>query len=186
MAKNDGQAQWWSGKPYVRPRIGPKLRPLIALPPTLSGPAADERARVVVAIVAKLKAHGRERVAEELARRAASAASETELKGVEIAVDAICRGAVAERPKLSGAMTFKDFADTWTTGKLHDEFPQYVKKKRTTAQDAYMLRKHVFPVLGPVPLAALTLEHGQDVMRRLPRDLAPATQRHVAQVLSRV
>ena len=180
------KAKWWSGKPYVRPRLGPKKRPLLALPPSLSHAAADERARVVIAIVAKLKLAGRMNVAEELARKAASATTSTELRGVEIAVDAICRRGVVDRPKLSGAMTFKEFGESWTKGALHTEFPQYVKKKRTTKQDAYMLGKHVYPVMGPVPLAAITLEHAQDVMRRLSPELSSATQRHVAQCVSRL
>jgi integrase len=181
-----GKAVWWSGKPYVRPRLGTKRRPLLALPTDLSHDAADERAHVVLAIIARLKAAGRMRVAEELAKKAASATNVTELKGVMIAVDAICRGAVVDRPKLSGAMTFQDFAENWTSGKLHTEFPQYVRLKRTADDDAVLLKKHINPIIGTVPLAAITIEHAHEVMRRIPSGLSSATHRHVAQVLNRV
>ncbi len=82
--------------------------------------------------------------------------------------------------------TVKKFGQRWTKGELHTEFPDHIPDKKSAHKDASNLETHVYPVIGPIPLAELTIEHCQDVMRRLSRTLSSSTRRHVAQVMVRL
>ena len=186
LKPSHGKARWDSGRAYVRPRGMDGKRLMIRLADGLSPAAADARAQLVMDIVARLRDAGRMKVAEELALRAAEATDDEALRGVQTAVDAICHGATVTRTKFTGTMTFKQFAQGWTLGDLHREYPQYVRLKKTADQDELLLNKHVYPHIGAVPIAGITLEHAHGVMRRIPPSLSSYTHRHVAQVISRV
>ena len=95
--------------------------------------------------------------------------------------------------------TFQAFGKQWTSGDLHRKWPDHVRDKRTSDQDADLLRLHVNVILGPTPIDQVTLEDADRVMAALPSDsgatavgkrkcrpLSPATRRHVAQVINRV
>jgi integrase len=86
----------------------------------------------------------------------------------------------------SSNTTFKAFAMKWVKGKLHLEYPDYIPRKKTADKDKGLLENHVFDVMGSLSLDAVTLEHGQDVLRRLPRERSTAMRRQVAQVMYRV
>ena len=51
------------------------------------------------------------------------------------------------RPIFAPDITFEDFATKWTSGELHRLFPKRIRAKRTADQDAWMLRRWVFPRL---------------------------------------
>ncbi len=68
-------------------------------------------------------------------------------------------------PKPAG-MTFGDFADEWTSGRLAAKYPDTVTLKKTSDDDeakANVLR----PLLGHVPLASFTLDHAEDAKAKL-------------------
>lgn len=82
--------------------------------------------------------------------------------------------------------TVATFAHRWTSGALHREYPDHVRAKTSAHKDAGVLGRHVLPVIGDLPIAAVTLEHADKVLARLPTQLARATRRHVAQALRRL
>jgi integrase len=86
-----------------------------------------------------------------------------------------------------GALTFKDLAEQWTSGKLHDRYPDHVaSKKRSVRNDVIRLGK-LYATIGGVPLVAFTVEHAERAMANLPPTAkASATRRHYAQLIARV
>lgn len=81
----------------------------------------------------------------------------------------LCGGVgVAEPPKPTGP-TFNDVAKAWLSGELHAQFPHHID---TPSEDwAALVRQRldraVYPVIGDIPIAKLTREQCDDVMRRL-------------------
>jgi hypothetical protein len=86
-------------------------------------------------------------------------------------------------------ITFRQFAEQWTSGQLNDRYPDHVGMKRTSDDDRQRLRAYVYPVMGDVPLVQLVgapgLERADEVMSKLPK-LSSQTRRHVAQTMHRV
>jgi integrase len=145
--------------------------------------AAAERAGDVQELVMRLRRGGHTAFVDKLVESAATADAE-KLAALGRAVDGLVAGKLG-RPA-TGGLTFQRFAERWTSGALAREFPDVVRKKRTADDDIDRLTKHVYPLIGERELETLTLDDALDVMRRLPETLAPATRRHVAQLLSRV
>ena len=90
------------------------------------------------------------------------------------------------RPIFAPDITFEDFATKWTSGELHRLFPKRIRAKRTADQDAWMLRRWVFPRLGPLPLAAITYDDCEDVLDGIPETRSVFVVRQVAQAIARV
>ena len=55
-------------------------------------------------------------------------------------------------PSTSKGVTFKSFAQRWTKGELHRDFPDHVTKKKTADKDAGALELHVYPHVGHLAL----------------------------------
>jgi integrase len=86
--------------------------------------------------------------------------------------------------------TFKDFAQRWTSGTLHVEFPDYVAVKKTGDDDEIRLARHVYAVIGDIRISEFVGERGlqlaEQVMRQLSSTISQPTRRHVAQAMRRV
>lgn len=89
-------------------------------------------------------------------------------------------------------ITFRKFAEDWTTGALAKKHPDHVRVKVTADDDASRLKKYVYPVIGNVPLSSFVgptgLELAESVMAALPPPpkLSRNTRRQIAQVMHRV
>jgi len=79
------------------------------------------------------------------------------------------------------ASTFRSFAEDWTSGRLHDQWPDHVREKKSSEDDRGRFEKQVYPLVGHVPLDEFSLEHADAVMRAIPLELAPATRRQIAE-----
>ena len=145
---------------------------------------AEARARTMADMAKRLRKAGELGDAVRLLEMAALASTPEKLATVQGAVDAICSGQV---PKVgtTDATTFQDFAEQWTSGKLHERWPDYVKVKRSVYDDTARLAK-LFDVVGPVPLAKFTIGHAEAAMRNLSAKLSPASRRHYAQLMHRI
>lgn len=100
------------------------------------------------------------------------------------------RGTATRIVTNTGAIpTFKEFATRWTSGQLHEQFPDHVRLKKTARDDRLRLGKHVYPLIGDIPITEFVGEHGlllaEDVMRQLPACLSQPSRRQVAQLMSR-
>lgn len=119
----------------------------------------------------------------------AAGSPKAKLDRVSRGVDAIIRGDYSkpgDSPELDEGPTFQEFAESWTSGKLHEQHPDHVKVKKTVSDDVYRLQKHVYPVVGNVPLRTFMLEHAEQVLRSLPDSLSTASRRQVAQLMSHI
>ncbi len=119
----------------------------------------------------------------------AAAATAAKLDRVRGGVDAIVAGDYSkpgDSPELDDGPTFRDFAESWTSGELHQQHPDHVKVKKTVCDDIYRLQKHIYPVVGSVPLKTFTLEHAEEVLRSLDDGLSAASRRQIAQLMSHV
>lgn len=93
---------------------------------------------------------------------------------------------IAAERTTTGTTSFEKFAKRWTSGELHRLYPDHVAEKKTAEKDAGALKLHVYPVVGHVPLAEITLKHAQAVLRAVPLERSSAVRRQVAQLLVRV
>ncbi len=143
------------------------------------------RGRAVQALVNRLLEAGK---TDFIARMVEIGAVADDAKMMELSkfVDDVAGGQIVKDEKPSAVVTFKKFADRWTSGELHRLYPDHVPLKKTSDEDAGRLEKWIYPVVQDVPLASFGLDHALEVMRRLPRTLSPATRRHVGQLLVRV
>jgi hypothetical protein len=82
------------------------------------------------------------------------------------------------RPLVSVTTSFREFAERWTSGELARLYPGHVREKRSAEDERLRLERHVYPVIGALPLTAFTLDHAEAVMqvnavRALPRVSTP-------------
>jgi integrase len=185
MPKTTGMLMWLSGQPYVRVRLA-NSRPYFRIRGCPTAADVDARVAAVAEIIVDLRQARKETVVEEFARRAAEARTASELEGVRMAVRAIHEGEVTARPRFDDTITFKQFAEKWYTGALHEAYPRQIKVKKTSDQDKQFLTKWVFPYIGDTPLLAVTIDHCEDVLNAIPEDKSDHVARHVAQVMRRV
>lgn len=172
----------------VRVTIQGRKRKVFALFPK-SEAAARERAQVVCDLAAALrreeKAHTRDGI--KLLELAALA-NPRMLKGAQSAVKALLAGELEDE---STCPTFAEVAADWTSGKLHKEHPDHVKKTDAVANEIRL--RFICGVdlggtkFGEMPLDMIRVEHCEEVMRQLPAtSKRPGSRRHYGQVMSRV
>jgi integrase len=82
-------------------------------------------------------------------------------------------------------VTVKEFARRWTSGELHLQYPDHVRKKNSR-DDVGTFAMHVLPHVGDVPLAAFRLEDAELVMGQVPSTLSKARRRAIAQLMNRL
>lgn len=181
-----GQARLRNGKWYARVTLAPKVRPTFALPTCHDSDAADARAAILADLGRALATGGHLEIAHGLLTDAANAAEGKPLADVQTVVAALTNGK-AERDEVpTSGMTYRQLSQLWTSGALARDYPDHVKAKRSASNDAGRSEKHIYRVVGDVPVAAFTLDHAERVMRELPAGLSRASRRHVAQLMHRV
>lgn len=177
-----------SGRFYARftTSLGRKT---IRLKNCLTLESASGRKEFIAGELDRLRQAGQEAHAEKLLELAA-VADQQRLARIRKGVDAILAGDVkpAEPPTplTDAGPTFREFAEEWTSGKLHKRFPDHVKVKKTASEDVYRLEAHVYPLIGDLPLRLISLEDAERVMHKLDSTLSVGSRRQVAQLLHRV
>lgn len=148
---------------------------------------AEARCEVLAAIYAQLRSALRVDLAITVLTDCA-AASEAHLVGCRQVVDGLVVGTekVVEKPRATVPLTtFAEVARKWVEGELARDFPAHVKPADHEANcNAGRLKKHVHPVIGPIPIALLTLEDAERVLRA--PTVTEGIRRHVAQLVIRV
>lgn len=178
-----GSVRFRGGRWLARVTLGPDDRRAYPLPTCNTEDAARERLAILVDIIAQLRALGQVDVAHPFLERAAERNGRA-LSDVLEAVRRVCEGDV-NVTRMMGT-TFKSFADDWVEERLHAKWPDQVRKKTSRDDDRQRLQKHVYPIVGHVPIHEFTVDHAEAVMRSLPPQLTTASRRHVAQVMHRV
>ena len=91
---------------------------------------------------------------------------------------------------LAPDITFKQFGEMWTEGRLALLFPDHVRPKKTAEDDAERFNAYVYDHIGATPVADFAAPKGlylaEQVMSGLPGHLGKASRRHVAQAMHRL
>ncbi len=184
--KPSGNVYIRSGNWHARVSLGPKLRPSIALPTCSTEVEALARLPLLSDLAAKLRASGHVDRARAILERAAAREGKA-LADVVRLVDALSKGDLAPTQQAVATVpTVKTIGERWTSGELARDYPDHVRSKKSADDDQQRLALHVYPVVGDVAIADFTIDDAEAVMRAIPAERAPATRRHVAQLLHRL
>jgi len=145
---------------------------------------AEERTQALAALAHRLRSTEHKAEGLRLLEMAGRARAGKAWEAISAAVEALGAGAV-EDLNAPEVPTFATFAKKWTDGDLHLDHPDHVPAKDST-RDEQVLAKYINPVIGEVPISAITLRHAEQVMAGVPADKAPATRKLIAQALRRV
>ena len=152
--------------------------------------AALERALSMIEIAEILVEAGRISEVEAVLCAAGAAENSAKLAAVRNLARRISQGhyegPAARRTSISESITLREFATLWCDGALAEMWPDHIDPKKTAQDDLWRLQKHVFPLVGQVRVREFTLDDADRVMSSLPKTLARASRRHVAQVLVRL
>ncbi|MBI2393160.1 MAG: tyrosine-type recombinase/integrase [Deltaproteobacteria bacterium] len=148
---------------------------------------ARDRSALASELVAMLTAAGQPDFIAGAIRAATTLPAE-KLPDARKHVLAIAGGKVPRARAEIGGLTFGKFAERLTSGELRKAYPDHVDEVGAETMQDYtaMLRDYVVPVLGPLPIAAVTLDHALDVMRRVPSSLSSSRRRAIAFIMRRV
>ncbi|HSY22212.1 MAG TPA: tyrosine-type recombinase/integrase [Polyangiaceae bacterium] len=148
-------------------------------------PAAVERCKALASLAVRLRKAGHADQIEELLKMGAKARAGRPWEAVCVAVETLCAGHAREKGR--GAVPlFSAWAKSWTDGELAKKYPDHVKAKRSSSDDAQRLGKHVLPHLDGVRVDEFTLDHAEFVMANLSSELSPGSRRQIAQTMARL
>jgi integrase len=182
------------GKFYARVMAAPKKRKAVHVPCCASLVEATARGQEIQALVDQLHEGGHARGVQQTIETAA-ALDGSGMAKLRKLVTRVIEGKEPppwDRPTLDvDGETFEAFAMKWVRGELAELYPDHVERKRSAYTDLCILRKYVFPALKERPIASISLEDYERVMRGIAerakgRKLRSATRRHVAQAMRRV
>jgi len=167
----------------ARVRIGPNERPCFVLA-VASESDAEVRAALLSRLTAAMRGKATPADIKTIVEAAASARTEKGLASAREAAAAIASG---ETTKAASALapSFAAFAQTWTNGTLHRQYPDHVRAKDST-RDEEVLRRYINPALDGKRVSDIALEDAERLMRTLPAELAPRTRKLIAQCMRKV
>jgi integrase len=188
LRESTGGAYEKRGQFFMRVTVAPQQRRAELLPWCTSLAAAKERAGVVQVLVSRLRAAGEVAFIEKVVELGATADAAT-LASLGEKVSAITAGhfdRLAPAKGKGGPVTFRTFAERWTSGDLARLHPDHIEPKASVQDDVERFEKHIFPHVEDVPLVDFTRAHADLVMAKLPPTMKRSTRRHVAQLVNRV
>ena len=181
-ARSTGSVRWRSGKWRTRVTIARERHEIVlSTCKEADEDKAQERSTLLADVAARLVAAGRADVTLPLIQRAAA----RDGKALADVIEAAKRLVAGDSSPASTFVTFGEFAERWTSGKLAKQYPDHVRSG-DRKHDAARLATYVLPIVGSVALRDFNLDHADAVMSAIPSTLARATRRHVAQVMNRV
>jgi integrase len=183
---DDDGLEYVPGKGFrTRLRYGKGLRGRFWI--KLSDPnAAKKRAARLRELADALGRAGHSARAPIILEEAGAAVADKDFNEAVEAAEKLCGGMI-NVPKLAATRTtVQGLGEDWTEGRLHRRFPDQIKEKRSVADDESRLKNYVYPVIGTKLVTAVTLDDAEEIMRRLPDDLAPLTRRGIAALVARI
>jgi len=167
----------------IRLRYGKGLRGrfLIRL---LDRAAARRRAKRLRELAELLSRSGRSAEARLVLVKGGEVQNDRELAEVVKVANELCSHA-AKQKRRERVVTFRDLGERWTRGDLAREFPDYVRVKKSVADDMLRLQ-WLYDRIGSVPLAGFSLDDAKRAMADIPKERSSATRRQYAQLISKV
>jgi integrase len=185
-----GELRTTAGGFAARITVAGRKRRDFPLAPGLTESQAKERKTDLARMALRLRQAGHADKIEKLIATGAMARPGRHWAAVVAATDVLCNG---DAERAAEVPTFGSFAQDWTSGELARRYPDHVRRKRSAERDEELLRLYVLPHVSDIRLDEFELHDAEIVMASLPdasqktrRPLAPATRRHVAQVISRL
>jgi integrase len=183
MRTNGGTIEARSGALYLRIKLAGERRYLRLAASTRE--QAEERRAVLAGMLRDLDGQPAPLAWSFLEKAAGADAGE--LRDVLRLVAGLRSGKVRATSSTGPAEpTIKSVAEAWISGELARRYPDHIRAKRTADGDRGLFAKHVFPLVGEVPIKAFSLEHAEAVLSALPDGLRPMTRRNVAAALHRL
>ena len=178
-----GTLEWRRGKARLRLSLGSFGRRMLTLATCRTEEQAEERRALLGPLADRLVASGQVAIGFPLLQLAAK----REGRALEDTIKAIERVAKGEaRPRPTSETTLRELAHQWTSGALAKAYPGHVREKASAHDDAQRLDRYVLPIAGDIPVARITLDHAEEIMRRVPSDLSERTRRQIAQTIHRL
>lgn len=158
------KATFEHGAYYTMARVaaGPKGRRHLRLNVT-SQAEADARVVVIEDALQRLERAGQGDLRETTALRLAEASAEEIDALATFAREKLARGAYQRAS--SAMLTVEQFGEQWTGGQLAETWRGQVRPLKRARAVALALRKHLYPVIGKLPLSAVTVEDAEAVAR---------------------
>jgi integrase len=177
------------GQLFIRVTIAPRTRTAERAPLATSLVEAQGRGKVVQTWVNRLRSAGMNDLVANFIKEGAKADVAT-LAKIASRVDDLVGGdgayaPVKDKPK-TDRITFRTFAERWTSGDLARAYPDHIEPKASVSDDIERFEKHIYPHVEDVPLTSFSRQHADRVMTKLPPELKRGTRRQVAQLVSRV
>ncbi len=172
----------------TRIRIGPTLRYRFVLKGCSTEAAALKKTQTMSRMARQLAETGLAEQALPILNKAAEAPDAKSLWDIRTLVNQLCKGKYTIDPRQAARerTTFRMLGERWTSGELHEQFPDHVGKKRSADDDAWRLERYVYPIMGDTLVSDVTLDDAERVMQNMPKGRAGATRRQIAQVIHRV
>jgi integrase len=177
-----GSIRWRDGKADVRLSLGELGRKTFLLPTCKTDAHAEQRRELLADLAKRLDAAGRLRLGLPLLESIA-AREGRDLANAVRAATMMANGEVLTMP--TGAMTIGTLAEKWTSGELTRLYPGYIKAKKSFGTEVSFLNNHVLPLVRDIPVSDFTLDHAEEVLRRMP-PRQQGTRRHVAHLMNRL
>ena len=185
-----------SGKHFAEFSIGGGERKGTTLHTCQTREEAEARKVEIARLVARLRATGHDAMVPNMIEDAGGFDAE----GMRKLARLVERIATGKEPGLAkrhtarrDGITVAELAKLWTTGDLAKQYPDHVKVKKTSDDDARILawfgkvRTPDGSTFGDRPVASVTLDECDHVMGALPKSAqAPATRRQYAQALRKL
>jgi integrase len=193
--QNPGTLRKTAGGYFAQFSIGRKKRKGVTIA-CASEDEAKRRQLAIATLVARLREAGYPAMVPNVIRDA-GAADEEEFRKIAKVVERVVMGKEPALARARGARregtTVKELADLWTSGELAKQYPDHVRVKKSSDDDAArlawlgMTRMPDGSTFGDRPIASVTLDDCDHVMGALPKTTeTPAARRCYAQALRKL
>lgn len=171
---------------YATITVARGKRESFALPTCTTDEQAEARKNIVNDVVQRLRGAGHAALVPRWAKEAAERPTGKALDRIVNAVTALCCGKMVVRDLMLETATFREVGESWTSGKMAEEYRGQVTTRQGADEIAALLEKHVYPLVGEVPIGMFGPEHAQLVLNHYPQGNDPGSARNIAKLVNRV
>lgn len=171
---------------YAVITVAQRKRESFAMPLCQTDEEAEARTRIVNDVVQRLRAAGHAALVQRFAKEAAERPAGKDLTRIVNAVTALACGQMVPNHVLSDSTPFREIGESWTSGKMSEEYRGEVVFRKGAKDIAHLLEKHVYPLVGEVPIGLFGPDHGRLVLKSYPEAYDPGSVRNIAKLIHRI
>lgn len=174
-----------SGTYYARVWVSDKERKQIALRGAKDRDYAKWLAETLALMIRSLRDAKQDGHIPKTVELVSKATSKERVEEIAKIVDGICSGELVDA-RAPSTPTFRDVAEQWTSGEVAEKYPEHARFVSSMSANEQRLRDYILPFVGDIEMSAFAIGDALRVLEHLPKRLAPATRRHVSQIMYRV